>query len=75
MLIKSFLTGVLYDRFKLIYAYLKEEDKICVCYTCLKMVMQAHLHVLFPTIFFTKRASSLKQIYLYLKFLQSSTIF
>ena len=75
MLIKSFLTGVLYDRFKLIYAYLMEGDKVCVCYSCLKMVIQAHLHVLFPTIFFTKRASSLKQIYLYLKFLQSSTIF
>ena len=37
ILIKSLLTGVLHDRFKLIYAYLNEEDKIHECYSCLKM--------------------------------------
>ena len=57
ILIKSFLTGVLYDCFKLIYAYLNEGDKVCECYSCLKMVIQAHLHVGFFTIFFIKRES------------------
>ena len=28
ILIKSFLTGILYDCFKLIYAYLNEGDKV-----------------------------------------------
>ena len=37
ILIKSFLTGVLYDCFKLIYAYLNEGDKVHECYSCLKM--------------------------------------
>ena len=72
--IKSFLTGVLYDCFKLIYAYLTEGDKIFECYSYLKMVIQANLYVSFFTIFFTKRAS-LKRLYLYLKLLLSSTIF
>ena len=47
ILIKSFLTGVLYDSFKLIYAYLNEADKVRECYNCLKMMMQANLHVRF----------------------------
>ena len=38
---------VLYDCFKLIYAYLKERDKVPECYSCLKMIVQAHLHVVF----------------------------
>ena len=62
-----------YDCFKLIYAYLNEGNKVCECYSCLKMVIQAHLHVGFFTIFFIKRAS-LKRFYLYLKQLQLSTI-
>ena len=74
ILMKSFITGVLYDCFKLIYAYLIERDKVRECYSCLKMMIQAHLHVGFITIFFIKRAS-LKQFYLYMKLLQSSTIF
>ena len=41
ILIKSFLKGVLYDCFKVIYAYLNAEDKVCECYSCLKMVIQA----------------------------------
>ena len=73
ILIEFFLVGVLYDCFKFIYAYLNEWDKVCKRYGCLKMVIQAHLHVCFFTIFLIKRAS-LKRFYLYLKPLQSSTI-
>ena len=54
---QSFLTGVLYDYFKPSYGYLNKGDKVCECYSCLKMVIQAHLHVGFFTIFFIKRAS------------------
>ena len=48
---------VLYDCFKLLYAYLKERDKVPECYSCLKMIVQAHLHVVFFPIFCIKRAS------------------
>ena len=57
ILIKSFLAGVLYDRFKLRYMYLSEGVKVRGCYSCLKMIIQAHLHVVFFTIFFIKRSS------------------
>ena len=73
ILIKSFLPGVLYDCFKLIYVYLNEGDKVRECYGFLKMMMQAHLHVDFFTIFSIKRAS-FQRFYLYMKLLQSSTI-
>ena len=73
-LIKSFYAGLLYDRFKPIYAYLNEGDKVCECYSCLKMTIQAHLHVVFLTILFIKPAP-LKRFYLYMKLLQSSTSF
>ena len=53
ILIKSFLTEVSYDRFKLIYAYLNEGEKIRECYSCLKMIIQAHLHVLFFSQYFS----------------------
>ena len=66
ILIISFLTGVLYDCFKLIYAYLNEGDKVRECYSCLKLIVQAHLHVGFFTVFFIKRAS-LKRFYLYMR--------
>ena len=72
ILIKSFKTGVLHDCSKLIYAYLNEGNKIHECYSCLKMMMQAHLHVSFFTICLVKR-ESLKQLYLYMKLLQSRT--
>ena len=72
ILIKSFITGVLHDCSKLIYAYLNEGNKICEYYSCLKMIMQAHLHVSFFTICLVKR-ESLKQLYLYMKLLQSRT--
>ena len=58
ILIKSLLPGVLYDCFKLIYLYLNEEDNVRECYSCLKMTIQAHLHVGFTTIFFIKRTFS-----------------
>ena len=74
ILIKSFLTRVLYDCFKLIYDYLNEGDKVRECYSCLKIVIQAQLHVRFSTIFIIKRAS-LKRFYLYTKLLQSRAIF
>ena len=51
ILIKSFLIAVLYDCFKLIYAYLNEEDKVRECYSSLKMVVQAHLDVVFSQYF------------------------
>ena len=69
ILIKSFLTAVLYDCFKFIYADLNERDKVCKCCSYLKMMIQAHLND-----GFIKR-SSLKQFYLYMKLLQSITIF
>ena len=56
------------------YMYLNERDKLCECYSCLKIVMQAHLHVGLFAIFFIKRAS-LKRFYLSLKLLQSRAIF
>ena len=78
VIIKYVLTGVLYYYFKFIYAYLNEGDKVWKYYSCLKMMIQANLHVGFSKTFFIKRASLdsiLKWFYLYLKLLQSSTIF
>ena len=43
----SFLIGVSHDCFKLMYAYLNEGYKICECYSCMKMMIQTHLHVAF----------------------------
>ena len=45
ILIKSFLTGILYDCFKRIYASLNEGDKVRECYSCWKMMIQSHLQV------------------------------
>ena len=42
--------------FKSTYAYLNEGNKVCKCYSYLKMVIKAHLHVGFFKIFFMKRA-------------------
>ena len=42
-------------------------------HSCLKMMIQAHLHVGFFTIYFIKRAS-LKRFYLYMKLFQLRTI-
>ena len=63
ILIKSFLTRVLYDCFKLICVYLNEGDKVRECYSCLKTVIQAQLHVGFSTILIIKRASVILFIY------------
>ena len=35
----------LFDCLKRTYAYLNEGDKVCQCYSCLKMVIQAYLNV------------------------------
>ena len=37
-----------------LYAYLNEGDQFCECYSCLKMVIQDHLHISFLRIFFIK---------------------
>ena len=67
ILIKSFLTGVLYDSFRLIYTYVNEVDKVRECYSCLEIMMQARLHVVFFfTVFIIKRAS-FKRFYLHMK--------
>ena len=66
IVIKCFLAGILYDCFKLIYAYLNEGDKGRECYSCLRLIVQAHLHVGFFTVFFIKRAS-LKRFYFYMR--------
>ena len=75
------LNGGFVRLFKLIYAYTNKGDKVCECYSCLKMMIQAHLHVGFFKIFLIKRASFkqfylyTKQFYLFMKLLQSSTPF
>ena len=59
VLIKSFLTGVLHDHFKLTYMYLNEEEKFrecCECYNSKKLTIQANLHVGFFTISFVKHS-------------------
>ena len=62
ILIKPFITGVLYDYFKLICAHINEGDKIRECYSCVKMIVQAHLNVDFFPIFCIKPVS-LKRFY------------
>ena len=42
--IESFLTRVLYDCLKLLYAYLNKGDKVREYYSCLKIKIQVHLH-------------------------------
>ena len=78
ILIKSFLTGTLYDRFKLIYANLNEEDKaanvIAVWNWWYRLIIQYHSYVSFSTIFFINYVSP-KRFYWYKKILQSITIF
>ena len=55
------LTGALYD-FKLLYVDLNEGDKVRGCYSCLKWMIQAHLHVGFFKMFFIKHVL-LKRFY------------
>ena len=56
--LKSLLTVVLYDHFKLMYMYLNEGDKIRECCHCLKLMIEAHLHVRLFTIFFVNLLQS-----------------
>ena len=74
ILIKSFLTGFFMIVSNLCTRILKKGIKVRECCSCLKMIVQTHLHVCFFTAFFIRRAS-LKLLYLYMKRLQSSTIF
>ena len=74
MLIKYFLTGVLYDCFNLTYVYLNDKDKARECYNSLKKMIKAHLYVGFFTVFFIKRVS-LKRFYLYMELMQSNATF
>ena len=61
--------------------YINKGDKVCECYSCLEMMIQAHLHVGFFKIFLIRRTSFkqfylyTKQFYLFMKLLQSSTPF
>ena len=61
--------------FKTYIRVFKWSDKVCECYSCLKMMIQAHLHVGFFTILFIKRASLEWFYYIYMKLLPTSTIF
>ena len=45
VVIKSFITEVFYDHFKPIFTYLNEGEKVCECYSRLKLMVEAHLHV------------------------------
>ena len=71
VLIKSFLTGVWYDSFRLTCAYSDEREEVRERYSCLKMIVQPHLHFDFFTIVFIKRALR-KQFYLNVHYLSGS---
>ena len=60
--VKSFLTGALCDYMKLIYLNLNEEDRVPECYSCMKLMIQAHLCFGFFKILFIKHVS-LKRFY------------
>ena len=52
----------LYDYFRLLHVYVIERNKVSECYSYLKLMIEAHLHVNFLAIFYAKRApSGLKQ--------------
>ena len=59
---------------KVIYACLNEEDKVYECYRCLKMMIQAHLHVVFFIIFIIKRASFKRFLSCFARFSSICTI-
>lgn len=52
-LIKFFLKRILYDRFKIKYGYLNEEENAREYYRCMRLMIQAHSHV-FLNIFLIK---------------------
>ena len=62
VLIKSFLTGALNDRSQKIYVYLNEGEKAREYCGCLKLMVQAHIHVAFFKILSIKHVS-LKRLY------------
>ena len=66
---KSFLTGVLYDCFKLTDVFLTEWDETCECYSCLKLMIQARSSIVnevirgnFTSIKRIKKIKSIKSI-------------
>ena len=63
--IKFFWKGFVW-LFQIYICTYKWRNKLCECYSCLKMIVQAHLHVEFFPIFCIKSAS-LKRFYLYVK--------
>ena len=65
ILVKSFLTRVSYDCFKVMYAYLNEGDKVRKFYSYLKMIVQAPIYMMFFHNIFIKRALLKKRFYLY----------
>ena len=71
ILLKSILTGVLYDCLKLISVYLHEGDKIRKCQSCSDLMKHAHLHVGSFTLYFIKHVT-VNRFYWYLKLIQSS---
>ena len=73
ILIKSFLTVVLYDCFKHTYIGLNEGDTINECYSRLKLMAQADLHIAFFTIFLVKQML-LKLFYWHMILLLSTTV-
>ena len=52
ILVKSFLTRVSYDCFKVMYAYLNEGDKVRKFYSYLKMIVQAPIYMMFFSQYF-----------------------
>ena len=80
ILIESFLKEALYDWSKLVWVYLNDGDKVRECYANSLLInvrefkMQVFLHVDFFKTFLINYVL-LKQSYLYMKQLQSITIF
>ena len=62
VLIKSFLTGTLYDRSRLVYVLLNKGDIVPKHYSCLKFKVKANLHVV---VFFKIFLLHLKYVYQY----------
>ena len=62
VIIKSFLTEVLRDHFKVLNVFLNEGDKVGECYSCMKLMIETNLHVGFFTITFFEHFL-LKRIY------------
>ena len=60
--------------FQTLIGYLSEGDKVHECYSCSKLIIQAHLNAGFFKIFFLKIVL-FKRFYWYMQLLESSKIF